>query len=112
MPASCYRGTPSETTPLFQIKRAMPTIRIIAKGKVQGVHYRASARKVAEGLGITGWVRNLPNGSVEAVATGTEDRLAKFIEWCRTGPSGASVSAVDTEPMPDAAFKEFAVRPS
>ncbi len=62
---------------------------------MQGVCYRVYARQEAMRLGVTGWVRNLSDGNVEVVAEGEEGPLADFIEWCRRGPSYASVAGVD-----------------
>lgn len=53
----------------------MPTFHLLIKGKVQGIFYRASAKETADKTGITGWVKNTPEGDVEAVATGTEEQL-------------------------------------
>lgn len=64
-------------------------------GRVQGVFYRHSAAREAARLGLTGWVRNLPDGSVEAVAEGPRDRVQAFVDWCRQGPPSANVLAVD-----------------
>lgn len=64
-------------------------------GRVQGVWFRASARDQARRLGLTGWVRNLPDGRVEAVFEGGEDRLQAMLEWCRVGPPGARVDDVE-----------------
>jgi acylphosphatase len=69
----------------------METVRLLIKGKVQGVFYRASARDRAVELGIKGWVKNTPEGNVEVVATGEKENLEKFIDWCRKGPSKALV---------------------
>jgi acylphosphatase len=69
----------------------METVRLLIKGKVQGVFYRASARDRAVELGIKGWVKNTPEGNVEVVATGEKENLEKFIDWCRNGPSKAVV---------------------
>ncbi|MBI5499684.1 MAG: acylphosphatase [Deltaproteobacteria bacterium] len=69
------------------------TIRI--HGLVQGVWYRASTVEEARRLGLGGIVRNLPDGSVEAVATGPRDRLDALIAWCRQGPPAARVDTVD-----------------
>ena len=69
----------------------MPTIQLIIKGKVQGVFYRASAKEKAEDLGLTGWVKNTPEGYVEIMATGEMDVLERFITWCKKGPSRAFV---------------------
>jgi len=64
---------------------------------VQGVFFRAEARARAESLGLAGWVRNLPDGRVEAVFEGEDDRVESMVEWCRRGPAGAEVEAVDVE---------------
>jgi len=72
----------------------MPTVRLLIKGKVQGVFYRASAKAAAEKLHITGWVKNTPEGHVEALACGEEGDLRQFVEWCLKGPEHAMVSDV------------------
>jgi acylphosphatase len=64
---------------------------------VQGVFFRAEARARAESLGVAGWIRNLPDGRVEAVFEGEDDRVGSMVEWCRRGPAGAEVEAVDVE---------------
>ena len=63
-------------------------------GRVQGVYFRASTRQQAQKLGLTGWVMNCPDGSVEAVAEGVEAKLEELIAWCRQGPDGACVAEV------------------
>ncbi|RPD41633.1 acylphosphatase [Chitinophaga barathri] len=68
---------------------------IVVKGKVQGVYFRATARSVAVRLGLTGAVKNLPDGHVWIVAEGPRHAMDEFIDWCRIGPSGAKVSALD-----------------
>jgi len=65
------------------------------RGRVQGVFYRGSARQQARSLGISGYARNLDDGSVEVVAEGEEADVEKLIAWCRLGPPGARVSSVD-----------------
>jgi len=74
----------------------MRTIRLIIKGKVQGVYYRASAKEAAIELGITGWVKNLPDGDVEIMATAPEMALLQYIRWCSQGPPRAVVDEVIT----------------
>jgi acylphosphatase len=69
------------------------TLRI--RGKVQGVYYRESSRREAVRLGLTGWVRNLPDGSVEAVAEGSPEALEEFFAWCQHGPPQARVTGVE-----------------
>jgi len=64
-------------------------------GRVQGVWYRASAEAKAAELGLAGWVRNLPDGSVEAVAEGERASVVAMIAWLHDGPAGARVEAVD-----------------
>ena len=82
----------------------MKTIRLIIKGKVQGVFYRATAKDVADMLGVKGRVKNLPDNNVEITATATDELLQKFIAWCKKGPPKARVDEVVVE---DIAFEEF-----
>lgn len=72
-------------------------IHIVVSGDVQGVFFRAGTRSAASGLGLTGWVRNRPDGSVEVMAEGGRGALEKLLEWCGRGPAGASVSKVEHE---------------
>lgn len=64
-------------------------------GDVQGVFFRANTQTVASKLGVSGWVRNLPDGSVEVLAEGDKKKLEELLEWCREGPSGAAVERVE-----------------
>jgi acylphosphatase len=68
---------------------------LIIRGRVQGVFYRAFARDIAGQLGLRGWVRNLPDGSVEALFEGYRDEIEKAIEHCSSGPPGARVDGID-----------------
>ena len=70
---------------------------LIISGKVQGVFYRVSCQEIAQGLGLTGWVKNLPTGQVEILAQGEKEKIEKLIEWCNKGPPGAKVSEVKVE---------------
>ncbi len=79
-------------------------------GYVQGVGYRASARQYAAALGLTGWVRNLADGRVEAVAEGEEGPLEAFVGWCRRGPAHAEVDAVEVRWEPyEGEFTRFSL---
>ncbi len=62
---------------------------------MQGVFFRAETRERALALGVQGWIRNNPDGSVEAVFEGPEERVQSLLRWCRRGPSGAVVESVD-----------------
>ena len=87
----------------------MKTIRLIIKGKVQGVFYRATAKDIADQFGIKGWVRNLPNNNVEITATATEELLQKFIDWCKQGPPRAKVDDVIVEELNLEEFNGFRI---
>lgn len=87
----------------------MKTIRLIVKGKVQGVFYRAHTKEVADLLGIKGWVRNLPDNNVEITATAAEDVLQKFIGWCKQGPPRAKVEEVVVEELSLGEFNGFII---
>jgi acylphosphatase len=69
--------------------------RVIVSGRVQGVFFRVETRSKAVSLGLSGWVRNLADGSVEAVFEGDRPLVEKAIDWCRHGPPGAAVARVD-----------------
>jgi len=72
-------------------------VRLRIEGIVQGVFFRASTRDVAKKLGLTGWVRNLPDGSVEVLFEGKADSVREAIRWCHNGPPGARVMDVHEE---------------
>ena len=71
------------------------TVRVRIAGRVQGVGYRYWTEDEARGLGLTGWVRNRRDGSVEAVFSGTPGSVAEMLRRCRAGPAAAAVSSVD-----------------
>lgn len=73
----------------------MKQVTITVRGRVQGVFYRHSARIKAADLGITGWIRNEPDGSVSILAEGEPATLEEFVSWCREGPPLAAVEAVE-----------------
>lgn len=70
----------------------MQAVRIVVQGEVQGVGFRAHVVRVAAALGVTGWVRNRPDGDVEAEAAGAREVLERFVEAVRTGPYPARVT--------------------
>ena len=78
-------------------------------GLVQGVFFRASTREEARRGGLTGWVRNCPDGSVEAHAEGDEQAVEQLIARMREGPAGASVSELKTETAEAEDFRHFEV---
>ncbi|MGA7180156.1 MAG: acylphosphatase [Thiobacillaceae bacterium] len=76
----------------------MPCLRLLISGRVQGVWFRESMRQEADRLGATGWVRNLPDGRVEAIVCGKQDGIEAILAWARNGPPLARVSSVETTP--------------
>ncbi|HMJ47247.1 MAG TPA: acylphosphatase [Ferruginibacter sp.] len=88
----------------------MPSIHILVKGKVQGVFFRATAKKVADRLSLGGWIQNNAGGDVEAVVTGTEEHLQQFIEWCHLGPAGSDVEEVNYDYVESRDFDGFSIR--
>jgi acylphosphatase len=70
---------------------------VVIHGLVQGVFFRASTREEAIRLNVGGWVRNLPDGSVQALFEGEKKKVEEIIGWCHRGPSGAVVSKVDIQ---------------
>jgi acylphosphatase len=75
----------------------MERAHVFVSGKVQGVYYRATTRDKARERGVTGWVRNLNDGRVEAVFEGESDDVQEMVEWCHEGSSAARVEDVEVE---------------
>ena len=69
-------------------------VRLRITGRVQGVWYRGATEAEARRLGVDGWVRNLPDGSVEALVQGEPAAVRALVAWCRSGPPGARVADV------------------
>ena len=67
---------------------------LVVTGRVQGVYYRAETRDQASALGLTGWVKNRPDRSVEVVVEGSRNEVEVLIDWCRQGPPVAEVTGV------------------
>jgi acylphosphatase len=75
---------------------ALKQVQIIVRGRVQGVFFRAATQREARRLGLSGWVRNRPDGSVEMVAEGDEGSVRQLCMWAEKGPSAARVDDVST----------------
>lgn len=82
----------------------------MVRGRVQGVFFRSDARDRAQSLHVTGWIRNAPDGTVEAVFEGEPERVESMVDWCRRGSSGAHVEDVDVEWEEPSGESSFAVR--
>lgn len=74
------------------------TVTVRVRGRVQGVGFRYWTQEEAERLGLAGWVRNEPDGSVKALLSGTDDAIAEMLDCLRQGPRGAVVSDVEILP--------------
>ena len=87
------------------MSQAKTTLRYLVGGRVQGVYYRAATAEQAERLALGGWAKNLPDGRVEVVASGSVDALAELATWLWTGPPAARVASVQVEqwdgPVPE-----------
>jgi acylphosphatase len=82
--------------------------RVVVTGRVQGVFFRDSVRRLAESRDVAGWVRNNADGSVEAVFEGEEGAVASMVAFCRHGPRGADVAAseeTEEEPQGESGFR-------
>jgi acylphosphatase len=73
---------------------------VYVSGRVQGVFFRQNTKRQAQSQGVTGWVRNLDDGRVEAVFDGEESAVNALVEFCRHGPRGASVTNVEVQLEP------------
>jgi acylphosphatase len=88
-------------------------IEIIVRGRVQGVYFRATAEREARQHGLTGWVKNRKDGSVEMVVEGEEDAVKDFLAWAQLGPSTARVDKVETRWRSyTGEFTDFRIAPS
>jgi acylphosphatase len=83
---------------------------VFVSGRVQGVFYRAYTRQEAEALGLSGWVKNLPDGRVEAVFEGDKEKVNEMIAWCWDGNPSASVSDVEVKWEKTADLSGFEIR--
>ena len=85
--------------------------KVTIQGRVQGVFFRMETKNAAEKLGVNGWVKNMPDGSVEALFQGDSDTIAKMLEWCHIGAPASRVDNVVSEDQEtDTAFDNFQIR--
>jgi acylphosphatase len=84
--------------------------RVLISGRVQGVFFRDTCRKMAERHGVSGWVRNMPDGSVEAVFEGSTGDVSRLVEWSRHGPRTAVVEDVRVQAEPPEGISGFQIR--
>jgi acylphosphatase len=84
--------------------------RAVVSGRVQGVWFRDSVRRLARSLGVTGWARNRADGSVEVWAEGPPDAVEKLVDFAREGPRRAVVERVEVEQVTPAGHERFEVR--
>jgi len=87
----------------------MKGVKIIVKGKVQGVFFRASALNEARRLSIFGTVENTKLGDVKIIAEGSDENLEKFLVWCRKGPLMAAVTSMTINDVEVFGYKEFSI---
>jgi acylphosphatase len=85
-------------------------VELHVSGRVQGVSFRAATQQEAERLGVTGWVRNEPDGSVAVHAEGAQGDVDALVAWCRRGPSGSRVRNVAVREAAVGGHRDFAIR--
>lgn len=87
-------------------------IKATVSGKVQGVGFRASTRSQAQRLGVYGYVKNLPDGSVEIIASGEAEKIDQLLAWAKSGPTSAIVDNIQVESITEdtAKFNSFEIR--
>lgn len=77
-------------------RQEFETLKVRVQGRVQGVFFRTNLKSLADSLGVRGWVRNLPDGTVEAIIQGRREELSMLLDWCKIGPKLAKVSEVNS----------------
>ena len=88
----------------------MVRYRVLISGLVQGVNFRAACRRMAWQHGVTGWVRNLDDGRVEAVFEGPPEDVRHLVDWAHTGPRLAAVDDIAIQPEPPEGLSAFSIR--
>jgi acylphosphatase len=100
-------GPGAEESSIISIRR----VQVIISGEVQGVAFRANCQHQADSLGVTGWVRNLWDGSVEALFEGSPKSVEAMLRWCHQGPPFAVITGVEvTEAEPGPPLRGFHIR--
>lgn len=84
--------------------------RVVVRGRVQGVFFRDTTRRLAQQHHVGGWVRNRSDGTVEAVFEGDADAVGRLVRFCHTGPRGAEVEHVDVVDEPPEGVRSFEIR--
>jgi acylphosphatase len=84
--------------------------RVLVSGLVQGVFFRDTCRRVATEAGVAGWVRNLPDGRVEAVFEGATEAVERMVAWARQGPARARIDELSVTDEPAEGLTSFRVR--
>lgn len=88
----------------------MVRYRVLVSGRVQGVYFRDTCRQLALQRGVRGWVRNLPDGRVEAVFEGPANDVQHLVDWARRGPRAALVARVSVQAEPPEGLSVFQIR--
>jgi acylphosphatase len=88
----------------------MIAVHVRVSGRVQGVFYRAFTKDRAKGLGIKGWVRNLPGGGVEAVLEGERQKVGELLKFMKSGPSGSMVLGMELSELECRGYQDFEIR--
>ncbi|MEV5126573.1 acylphosphatase [Streptomyces decoyicus] len=86
--------------------------RVVVSGDVQGVFFRDTCRRKADEHGVAGWVRNLPDGTVEAVFEGEPERVQEMVDWAREGPPMATVNTASVHEEQPEGLTGFDIRPT
>ena len=87
------------------------SMHVFISGRVQGVFFRAETQRAAKGFNLTGWVRNISDGRVEAVFEGEDESVEKMLEWCHIGPPAARVEEVSIKEEPYIGeFQDFSIK--
>lgn len=84
---------------------------ILVSGRVQGVAFRYYARNIASQLGVSGWIKNLPDGKVELLVEGSKNSVEEMVEWCKRGSRMAEVEDIEVDWLPySGKYNEFQLK--